>query len=725
MIRPAALKKAASPLAAILNPRAVAIIGASRDATKRGHQIVRALIDSGYRGAIHPVHPAGGELLGLSVAMNVSDLQPAPDLAVISTPAHTVPQILRECAAAGVQGAVALAVGFGESGESGDALEQELQAIVQETGIRLVGPNTSGLLNTTARLNLIGIRNVPAGPLALLVQSGNLTLQLVTEAAARSDTGFRYCIGVGNETDLQFHEYLAHLGDDDSVGAILMHAEGFRSGTELLRVAPGVSRTKPIVLLKGARSHAGSQVARSHTGAIAGDYKVFQAAMRQAGIIEVTRTDELFHVGQTLASQPVLQSGKAVAILSDGGGHSALAVDAIAGRAQLAQLSPETRQQLRELLGDAAAVENPVDLAGAADADPRGFARAHELLALDPAVGAVLVVGLFGGYAIRFSESLRSAEEQAASMFVASANRTRTGLVVHSLYAASRSAPLRSLTTAGVPVVESLEVACRCMVALAERSALMEYQVPDRVRGVSHAPASEALLAAAVADGRTVLLEPEARDLITAYGVSLVPARWCHSAAETAIAASAFNTPVALKAVSAHAAHKTEAGGVVLDVSPADAEAQYDSLVRVVADYCRRQGKPADVRGVVVAPMQPKPLAELLVGVRRDEQFGPVLVVAAGGSAVEILDQVALRVLPLRDGEIREMLAEVPVSRILSGHRGATSGHLAGVVQTAMALADAMLAHPALESIEVNPLFVYAEHVVAIDARVYLRGDWS
>jgi succinyl-CoA synthetase beta subunit len=219
------------------------------------------------------------------------------------------------------------------------------------------------------------------------------------------------------------------------------------------------------------------------------------------------------------------------------------------------------------------------------------------------------------------------------------------------------------------------------------------------------------------------LLEPEARDLLTAYGVSLVPARWCHSAVEAAQAAATMNAPVAMKAISPLAAHKTEAGGVVLNVRQDDAESQYDNLVRAVSDYCRQQDKPADVRGVLVAPMQPTPIVELLIGVRRDEQFGPVLVIAAGGTAVELLDQVALRVLPVHEADIHEMLAELPVSRILNGYRGAAPGNLAGVVQTASALSAAILAHPELESIEINPLFVYSQHVIAIDARVYLGGE--
>lgn len=263
-----------SSLDAVLRPASVAVIGASRDSAKRGHHIVRALVDSGFAGRVVPVNPAGGDLLGLPVARSIAEVSPPPELAAICTPAATVPAVLHECAVAGVRAAVILAVGFGESGASGAQLEAEVAAITQRDGIRVVGPNTSGLMNVPLGLNLIGVRGVRAGGLALLVQSGNLALQLMTECNARSSAGFSFIIGAGNETDIRFHEYLRALAADDSTGAILMHAEGFRDGRSFFETACDVSARKPIVLLKGARSVSGGEAARSHTGAVAGEHAV-------------------------------------------------------------------------------------------------------------------------------------------------------------------------------------------------------------------------------------------------------------------------------------------------------------------------------------------------------------------------------------------------------------------------------------------------------------------
>lgn len=775
---PPSLSLPGGSLDAVLRPASVAVIGASRDPAKRGHHIVRSLLESGFGGRVVPVNPGGGELLGLAVAPSIGDVSPPPELAVICTPAATVPAVLDTCAAAGVGAAVILAVGFGESGASGARLEAEVAAIARRNGIRVVGPNTSGLVNVPLGLNLIGVRGVRAGRLALLVQSGNLALQLMTECAARSSAGFSFIIGAGNEIDIRFHEYLHALADDESTGVILMHAEGFRDGRAFYETARDVSARKPIVLLKGARSASGGEAARSHTGAVAGEYAVLHAALRQAGVIEVTRTDELLHVGEALAGQPPIGPGADVAVLSDGGGHAALAVDAlVALGTPLAVLGEDTRERLRVLLGDAAAAGNPVDIAGAADGNPTIFVDALSALAADPGVGAILVVGLFGGYAIRFSESLLPLELDAAAAMTRVAREAGVALVMHSLYAGKRSAPLRAVAAAGVPVIESLEVACRCAAALAERGriiarlrehsssrglgsfeesvavegpltltlsparwgegsrsrdarsraagVLSETSVlePEGVRCESSLIELEgglggsSRLAPQRVHGESSLLEPEARALAAAFGVPFAPATFCETADEAVQAAAGFGGPVAMKVVAPAALHKTDAGGVLLGVDVADAGVAFERIVDSVRHYARSKGEDSVVRGVLVSPMMPVPVAELLIGVRRDAQFGPVLAIGSGGTLVELLDDVALRAVPASDREVREAIEELRVGRILRGVRGGPAADVEGVVRLAQSLAGCALAHAALDAIELNPVFVYSDRAVALDAR--------
>jgi len=725
-------------LDAVLRPRSVAIIGASPDPTKRGYQAVRALLEAGYAGRIIPVHPAGGELLGLPVARGPADLGIPPDLVLLCTPASTVPAVLEEWAGAGARGAVVLAVGFAESGAAGAALEQAMLEVCRRTGIRVVGPNTSGLLNVPLGLNLIGVRGVRPGPLALLVQSGNMALQLLTEAERRSGLGFTFCIGVGNKLDIRFWEYLDFLGADDATRAILMHVEGFRDGRRFLETARNVALRKPIVLLKGARTPVGGVAAHSHTGAIAGSYEVLRAGLYQAGVLEITRTDELLHVGETLAAQPMVRGSRGVALLSDGGGHATLAVDALHDRGiQVATLDSDTRERLRALLGPAAVVANPIDLAGAADRDPRVFARALEILTGDPAVGGVLVVGLFGGYAIRFDESLLDAEVEAAAELARIARASGTALIVHSLYAAHRSEPLRRLTEAGVPVIESLDVACAGLAAVqrlgrlrdrlervpnawAPGFALRAHRVvtPERRHEAAH------VIEHARADGRSLLLEPEARAVLDIWGAPMVPAAFCTTADAAARAAGEIAGPVAMRVVSPSAPHKTEAGGVRLGVVGRNGAASaFHEVTASVRAWAASRGLQPDVRGVMVSSMMDRPIAELLVGVIRDPLFGPVLTIGAGGTAVEVMRDVSLRVLPIDAGVIEEMLAELRIWPVLAGLRGKPGASLVAIREAALAVAAAALAHEEIREIEVNPLFAYQDRAVALDARAFVGTD--
>ncbi len=720
------------PLDPIFRPSSVAVIGASADPRKRGFQVLRALVESGWSGRLYPVNPKGGEVLGLAVYPSVAAIPEAPDLALICTPAPTVPDVLAACGAKGVRGAVVLAVGFRESGEDGAGLEARVLEAARRSGIRVVGPNTSGLLNLPLGLNLIGARGVRAGSISLLVQSGNIALTLMNEVTARSAEGIAVAVGVGNELDLAFHEYLDFLGRHEETRAIICYVEGFRDARAFLQVAAEVARVKPVLVLKGARSASGQAAARSHTGAVSGAYDTLRAGLLQAGVVEMTRTDELLHVAETLASQPAVRGAAGIAILSDGGGQGTLASDALSDLgAPLAVLSRPTRDALRARLGPASAVGNPVDLAGSADADPEAFGRALEILAADPGVGAVLVVGLFGGYAIRFAEELAEAEVRAAHAMARAMRAHDKALVVHSMYAVRRSAPLLALGEARVPVVESLDVACRCVAETWRRGRLLERRCwrpgggggagtaahPAAAHSVDAPPA----LAAARASGRDTLTEPEARALLVDAGLAFASATLCVNADQAAAAVEALSTRAALKVVSPRIPHKTDAGGIMLGVgSAAEARTAFRAIEERTAGWLAAEGLPSGIDGVLVTPMLAPPLAELLVGARRDPEVGPVLTVGAGGLWVEVLADVAHRVLPVDADDIAEMLTEMRTYGLLTGARGRAPADLAAVVTAAEAVARCLLSHEDIAEVEVNPLFVYASGVAAADARVFL-----
>jgi acetate---CoA ligase (ADP-forming) len=716
-----ALPEAGSPLDAVYAPRGVVVIGASRDARKRGHQAVRALLDGGYRGAIHPVNPSGGELCGLRVWPSVEAVQGVAELALICTPAETVAARLEECGRAGIRAAVVLAVGFGEAGAAGAALEADLAAAAARSGVRVVGPNTSGVLNPRIGLNLIGVHGVRPGPLALLVQSGNVALAVLTEAAATCAAGFSMVAGVGNECDVRVHEHVEWIDRDAGSRGVLMHVEGVRDVRSFLEVARNVARRKPVVLLKGGRSEAGRAAARSHTGAVAGEHMLLRDALWQAGVVEVQRSDELLPAGLMLTLQPPLRAGGGVAVLTDGGGHGTLAADALAGLGvRAACISARGQARLRAQLGAAAAVANPVDLAGAADRDPAIFAETLRILLEEEDVGGVVVAGLFGGYGIRFAAELGAAEAVAAGAMADAAGAARTPLIVHTLYARHGSDALRRLRTAGVPVVESLEVACRCIAASAERAAFLERASQARAYAPRRAPAPQ-LLTEAGREGRDTLLETEARALVAEYGVTVVPGRHCADEESVAQCAAASAGPLAAKLVSATLSHKARAGGVILGLEGvAAAVAAFRRIRSAAAEHAARQGITADFRGVLLTPMLPAPRQELIVGARRDEAYGELLTVGGGGSEVEAVRDVAVHMLPIAAEDVLPLLARTRAGAALLRASAPADPGLDSLVRLVLSLADCFQANEGIAELELNPVFVSAEQAIAIDARAYV-----
>ena len=705
-----------SVLRRIFEPRSIAVVGASAHPTKRGHQILRALDESGYAGRVHAVNRGGGSILGRPVHTSLEELPEAADLAVLCTPA-----VHDEVVACEYQHLV----GFGESGEDGARLEAQLRRAGRKHGVRIIGPNTSGLLNLPLGVNLIGARGVRPGGLALLVQSGNIALALMTEVTERTRMGISICCGLGNEVDVGFGEVLEFLGSHGETRAVIAHIEGCRDARAFLHAASEVARRKPVVVIKSGRTGAGAHAALSHTGAVAGPYDRLSAGFAQAGVVEVRRTDELLRVAETLASQPPGPAGTGVAILSDGGGQSTLVVDALHEMGiPLAELSPRTSGRLRKLLGPAAAVCTPVDVAGAADADPGAFARALDVLARDPSVGIVMLIGLFGGYAIRFSGQLAEVEAEAAASMAATMRALGKGMVVHSQYASHESAALDALREADVPVIGSLDVASRAVVELHRRGAGLAraWWRPGKLRTRITA-SSHQVIDDARAEGRVTLDEMEARALLGDVGLVFEPAAVVRSAEEAAAATVEADRPVAIKLLSKHITHKSDAGGVVLDVRTADeARAAFAGIAGRAAVYARTHGLPEVDCAATVSPMLAPPVAELLVGAYRDPHLGPVLTVGAGGIWVEVLRDVAHRVLPVREDEVVAAIGELKVSALLAGARGGRAVRIGPIVDAANAVTECVMRWPDVAEVEVNPLFVYPDRVIPVDARVVLGG---
>ncbi len=706
----------------ILNAASIAVVGASRSETKRGFQAIRTLVEERYEGAIYPVNPKESSVLGFPCYPSVSAIEGPVDLALITTPAQTIPGILEDCGRKGVRGAVVIAGGFGETGPEGRALEEEMVRTARENKIRLIGPNTSGMMNLTTNLNLVGLRDAPRGDIALLTQSGNMALTLITEAKLKSLKGFSYYVGVGNEADIKFHEYLAFFRTDPNTRAILMYVEGLRHGRDFLNEAYHTTGLKPVVLLKSGRSSTGKRSAGSHTGALAGMSEVAKGAFERAGIIVIEKSDELFPAAETLSSLPPIKNNR-VAVLADGGGHATIASDLLTDLGlEIPVLREKTQARLKEILPGAASVPNPVDVAGGTDADPSVFAQCARIILKDPGVGGLLIVGLFGGYGIRFAESLSLMEEDAAHQMGKMVRERGKPIVVHSLYSSARPHSLHLLRYYGIPVYDSLDVACKCTGVLAEYGTFLGSYHPKAKFtmnwGAKTRRQGEEIIERARAEGRTALLEHEAKRLLGLHGVPVPSEHLAESAEEAAAFASQAGGPVALKVVSPRILHKSDAGGVLLNLEgEAEVRGGYD---RIVENARAHAGAEADVRGVLVSPMAAEGV-EVIVGTKEDDQFGPIIMFGLGGVLVEILRDVSFRVLPISPTAARKMIREIKSYPVLEGARGRPPCDEKALRRLLLNCSEVVESYPAILEMDLNPVIVHESGASVVDARILLK----
>ncbi|MEA3437709.1 MAG: acetate--CoA ligase family protein [Thermodesulfobacteriota bacterium] len=705
----------------VLNAKSVAIIGASKDETKRGYQTIRTLLDERYEGNIYPVNPKENSILGFKCYKNVTDIKDFVDMALIATPARTIPFILEDCGKKGVSGAVILAGGFGELGKKGKKLEDEMIAVAKKHNIRLIGPNTSGMLNLKDNLNLVGLRNAPKGDIALLTQSGNMALTLITEAQVKSRKGFTYYVGVGNEADIKFHEYLEFFQQDPDTKAILMYVEGMSHGREFLQQAYKTTQDKPIILLKSGRSSTGKRSAGSHTGALAGISEVAKGAFERAGIIVIENSDELFPAAETLSSLPPIKNNS-VAILADGGGHATIAADLLTDLGvNIPTLSEKTQAGLRKILPDAASLPNPVDVAGGTDANPAIFAECAQIILKDPAVGGLLIVGLFGGYGIRFAESLSFLEEDAAHMMGKMIKKQKKPIVLHSLFSAAKPHSLDLLRYYGIPVYDSLDIACKCMGVLAQYGYyLASYHTRANFVmnwGAKTKSEGKKIIETVRKENRKFLFEHEAKQLLKIHGAPVSRDVLAETADDAVKIAKKIDAPVALKIVSPDILHKSDAGGVKIKLS---GENEIRSAFKEIVKNAKKFDPDARIRGILVSPMAKQGL-EVIIGTKIDDQFGPIIMYGLGGVMVEILKDVSFRVLPISPTAAKKMLEETKSFPILDGVRGGPVSDKKALRKLLLLCSEIIEAYPEIEEMDLNPVIVHEKGLSIVDARIILK----
>ncbi|ACN13559.1 SucC2 [Desulforapulum autotrophicum HRM2] len=705
----------------ILNARSVAIIGASKNPTKRGYQAIKTLLEDGYEGKIFPVNPREDSVLGIPCYDSITSIDQEVDLALITTPAKTIPALLKECGEKKVAGAVIVAGGFRELGTEGKALEALVVETAKESGVRIIGPNTSGMINMKSNMNLVGIKNAPRGGIALICQSGNMALTLITEAMIRKHEGFTYYIGVGNEADIKFHEYLEFLRNDPETKSILMYVEGMSQGRKFLQQAYETTKKKPIVLLKSGRSATGKRSAGSHTGSLAGMSEVANAAYGRAGITVIENSDELFPVAQTLSSQPSIKNNQ-VAILADGGGHATIGADLLSDYGiGLPELSETTRAKLRAILPAAASVVNPVDVAGGTDSNPAIFADCANIILKDPNVGGLLIVGLFGGYGIRFAESLAIPEEDAAHRIGKMVKQKNKPIVVHSLYSSYNSHPIELLRYYNIPVHDSLDITCKCIASLCQYGDyLKSYHAKTNFVfnwGFRAKKAGNDIIEKAKSQGRKVLLEHEAKQLLKLHGASTSADKVALSEDQAVEMANQMNGAVVLKIVSPDILHKSDAGGVKINLKT---EGQIRIAYNEIMLNAKNYNPDADIIGILVTPMANSGL-EVIVGTKIDDQFGPVIMYGLGGIMVEIMKDVTFWVLPISPTSARKMIGETRSSVILDGIRGQKGYDKKALKRILLLCSELIESYPEIQEMDLNPVILHHEGLDIVDARIILK----
>lgn len=701
-----------------LKPNSVAIIGASRDTAKRGNRAIQMLLDSRYEGRIVPINPKETEILGVRCYPELAAVPFDIDLALICTPAGTVPDVIELCGRKNVKGALVLAGGFSEASPQGALLEARALETARRYGVRLIGPNTNGMFDGHTGCNLVGWPGVYAGSIGVLSQSGNVALSLLAQSQSNGHAGFTTFIGVGNEGDMRFHEYLQFFGDDPRTRAIMVYAEGFKDGKAFLDVAREIAPRKPIVLYKAGRTTQGEHAARSHSGSLAGNYAVARGVLQQAGVIQVERSDEMFAVADTV-SRTGGRPTRRVAVLSEGGGPISQAADALAERGlELPRLSTATEARLKAITPSASQLSNPVDAGGGTDPHPRYMPPCSREILADPAIDALLIVGYFGGYQVRFGAGIAEIENAAARELVALAGESGKVVMVQCHYAEFPTEAINILRAGGIIVVRSIEIAAACLAA-AERFHVVSTRVRPSAEIQAVTAPAEALpiIAGARAQKRNSLLETEALRLLAAHGVA-VPRSALLTAPDgaEALPPELLDVPVALKIVSKDILHKSDVGGVRLGVS--GAAAIRNEAAALLSDI-RTRCPGAEITGVLVTPMAGKGV-EVIIGVTNDPQFGRVVMFGLGGVFVEVLNDVVLRALPLDQAEAGRMLDGIRGRALLEGIRGAPPVDRDKLISLLLAVSRIAVAHPEISEIDLNPVIVNANGYNVVDARMLL-----
>jgi acetyltransferase len=696
-------------LEVLFQPRSVALIGASKTPRSVGAVLAHNLFNAGFDGPVMPVNPHEVAIEGVLAYPSIDALPLVPDLAVVATPPATVVEIVAALGARGTRGVVVISSGFAERGESGRALQQAMLDAARPYTLRLVGPNCLGVQVPGHGLNAsVAQAQALPGDLAFISQSGAVLTAVLDWASARR-IGFSHLVSLGGMADVDFGDLLDYLATDRHTRGILLYVEALGHARKFMSAARAAARSKPVVVIKAGRSSEAARAAQSHTGALAGSDRVYEAAFARAGMLRVETLDELFAAVETLGSG-VHVAGDRLAIVSNGGGIGVLATDSlIQAGGRLAELAPETIARLDAVLPPTWSRANPIDLVG--DATGERYAAALEAVLADRGNDAVLVLNCPTAVA-------DSADAARATASVAAAHQRpllTCWLGESTVVEARRLFAEQRIATYDTP---SAAVQAFSHLVRYRRNQEMLRQVPPSIPEsfVPDVARARALLAAALAEGRPWLGEVEAQDVLAAYGIPVVPTRVARDPEEAARLAAELGRPVALKILSPDITHKSDVGGVMLGLAE---PAKVREAARAMLENVRAARPDARIEGLTLQPMADTRAAhELILGVVDDVLFGPVILFGQGGTAVEVVQDQALALPPLNLHLAHELMRATRVFRLLEGYRDRPPAQLDAIALTLVKLAQLVADCDQIAELDINPLLAGADGVLALDARI-------
>jgi acetyltransferase len=701
-------------LEAMFAPSSVAVIGATDRAGSVGRTVLENLLHGRFHGKVYAINAKRDEVLGVKAYKSVRDLPGPVDLAVIVTPATTVPQLIGDCVDSSVKAAVVISAGFKEHGAEGQALEQQIREQLQRSSMRLVGPNCLGIMNPTIGLNATFAKDAPqAGNVALLSQSGALLSSLL-DWSDREEVGFSAIVSTGSMLDVNWGDLIYYFGDDPHTKSILLYMESVGDARSFLSAAREVALSKPIIVIKAGRSEAASRAAASHTGALTGSDEVLDAAFRRSGVLRVHNIADLFYMAEVLGRQP-RPIGPRLTILTNAGGPAVLATDAlVANGGELAELSPECMRRLDEFLPAHWSHNNPVDILG--DADPERYARALEIASQDTNTDGLLVILSPQGMTdpLTIAERLKPYAKEYGKPVLASW-----------MGGTSVAAGEAALNAAGIPTFPFPDTAARAFTYMWRYTYNLRglYETPaltpfSDLQGASRNQVAQ-LIQNVRSQGRTLLNEFESKQVLSLYGIPTVETRIAASEDEAAKLASEMGFPVVLKIFSETITHKTDVGGVLLNLrDEAAVRAAYRSIQSAVTEKVGAN----HFSGVTVQPMVKLDGYELILGSSVDPQFGPVILFGSGGQLVEVYRDRALALPPLNTTLAQRMMEQTRIFTALKGVRGRKPVDIAALEQLLVRFSQLVLEQPWISEIDINPLLASPNHLLALDARVVLHG---